>query len=266
MLKAGEILEIFSEDGAKKASLAICQLLTLGMLAGIFIGLAGLGSSVAASGFIAGASNTGLGRLVMGAIFPVGLIMVVMGGAQLFTGNNLMLISAIDGKISWMLMLRNWIIVYLGNLIGSILIALLAYSSGVLELAPDGLIGALAVKMAAGKVSLTFGKAVLLGIGCNILVCMAVFMAAGARDTAGKVLVLFFPIMLFVICGFEHSVANMYYIPLGIFAKDIYGTADMANALTWQAFLVGNLIPVSIGNVIGGSLVVGGGLMLGHKG
>jgi formate/nitrite transporter len=195
-----------------------------------------------------------------GAVFSLGLMLVIIAGAELFTGNNLMISSAIAREITFGRMLERWALVYVANFIGSILIALLFVFSGLWRLS-DSALGAAAVRIAYGKVNLPFIQALLRGVGCNWLVCLAVWMALAARQTIGKIFAIFFPIMGFVALGFEHSVANMYFIPTGIFLKTIGGIAAPAGvapqSLSWLTFLWRNLLPVTIGNIIGGAVFVG---------
>jgi formate/nitrite transporter len=171
--------------------------------------------------------------------------MVILAGSELFTGNNLMVISLLERKITLPQMLIAWLTVYVGNLVGAVLVAWLTVAGGTFGAYYEAL-----VATAAAKTSLTFGEAVLRGILCNVLVCVAVWMAMAAKEPAGKVLGLFFPIMVFVLCGFEHCVANMFYIPAGLMASVRYGVT--AEGLTWGTFLGRNLLPVTIGNIIGG--------------
>lgn len=250
-LTAAETLEATSRSGVIKVSGSIKKLFILGLLGGAFIALAAAGSNMAAYHFLASPDTVGIGKCLSGLVFAAGLVMVVLAGGELFTGNALMVTSALDRKISWKDMLRNWGIVYIANLAGSIFVAWLVASSGILS-AGGGMLGKVTVNIALSKVGLTFGKAVILGILCNFLVCIAVWMATAADSTVGKIFCIFFPIWLFVTSGYEHSIANMYYIPAGIFAS--HGATA---GLTWGAFFVNNLLPVTIGNIIGGSIFVG---------
>ena len=219
-------------------------------------------------------SNVGLARLVAGAIFPVGLMMIVLVGGELFTGDCLMIMGCVHGKFSAAKMVKVLVVVYLANLVGSVLFAELVNLSGQYSYT-NGLLGAFTIKVAMGKVNLSFGAALASGILCNIFVCMAVLMAAAAKDIAGKIWAIFFPILAFVVSGYEHCVANMYYIPAGIFAKangtytslamEAYGyTAQQLADLNWVNFVVKNLIPVTLGNILGGMVFVGLPLYLIH--
>lgn len=261
-LSPSEITERFIEVGCKKSGLAIYQQLLLGILAGAFIAFASEGSNAA----IHTVTSVGLGKALAGALFATGLMMVVITGAELFTGNTLMVISCIQGQSKWRKLLANWFFVYLGNFIGSMLIVLFILLSGQFNFS-KGLLGAFTIKLAVYKTGLTFTNAFFMGILCNWLVCMAVWMAASTNDIAGKLLAIFFPIWLFITSGFEHCVANMYYIPAGIFAKQnpelvkmaatLGVTSEKLQHLNWGSFIFKNLIPVTLGNIIGGSIFVG---------
>lgn len=196
-----------------KATASVGKLFFLGIAAGCFIGLGAVVSSTAAFGF----SDANIIRLVSGLLFPVGLCMVIMLGTELFTGNALMVTAAIEKKITWGQLARNWVIVYVGNLVGSVVLAALMAFFGQLDIG-NGALAVYTAKVAAAKSSLPWGNAFVLGIFCNLLVCVAVYMGNTSQQTSGKLLGIFIPIMTFVCCGFEHCVANMYYIPAGIFA------------------------------------------------
>jgi formate/nitrite transporter len=254
------IAETFDQvTGVAKATMNLSSVIVLGILAGAYIGFGGMLSSTVT--FDAAAIvGTGISKLLGGAVFSCGLIMVVIAGAELFTGNNLMVSSAMTGKISWATLIKRWIVVYLANFAGSLLIMALFYYSGLWKTGDYGL-GATAMKVANTKVSLSFAEVLWRGIGCNWLVCVAVWMAASARQTVGKIFAIFFPIMAFVTLGFEHCVANMYFIPTGILFSGVPEIAAAANinlaGLTWGNFLVKNLLPATIGNIIGGVVFVG---------
>ena len=239
---ASEITEIWINNGVNKARLSIGKMLVLGIMAGAFIGF-GSFVFVLATSASADAFQAITGKLIGAALFPVGLMMVILCGAELFTGNNLMTLALMDKKITTAQMLRNWGVVYIGNLIGSVLLALLLAKSGLLADAA----GERAVAIAAAKTSIPFMPALIRGVLCNMLVVLACWMQAGAKDLIGKIFAIWFPIMLFVFVGFEHSIANMTYVPMGIFLG-----ADVS----WAAFAIANLIPVTIGNIIGGALIV----------
>ena len=238
-----EVIDTNMKAGEGKAHLPLGKMILLGIMAGAFIALGGATSSTAAHAI----DNVGLARFVAGIIFPVGLMIIVFVGGELFTGNCL-------------------IVVYFSNLIGALIIDTLIYFSGNLDYT-GGLLGAYAIKVAVGKVGISPLKGVTSGILCNILVCIAILMAAAATDIVGKVWAIFFPIMAFVVGGFEHCVANMFYIPVGMMAahnpayvakaQEAYGlTAEQIQGLTLLHSL-NNFIPVTIGNILGGMVFVG---------
>ncbi len=234
--------------GIKKANLSIFKMILLGMFAGAFIALAGVGASF---------GNVYAGKLAGALIFPAGLAMVVVAGSELFTGNCLMVTALLSREIGPLRLLKNWLFVFIGNFIGALLVALIVTSSGVLDPISDSV-----VATASAKVSMGFPVAMLRGVLCNFLVCIAVWMAFGAKTVGGKIAAVFFPVFLFVLCGFEHSVANMYYVPAGLFMNWFNGTATAG--LSVQSFLMENLLPVTIGNIIGGAVLVGGGYYLAY--
>jgi len=245
--------------GVAKTTSPSLTVLVLGILAGAYIGFGGLLSTSITFDMAAGL-GIGFTKFMAGSAFSLGLILVVIAGAELFTGNNLMLSSVMAREITFSAMLRRWAIVYVANLIGSIVMAIIFYYSGLWQTG-GGALGMAAVKIANAKVSLGFAEALFRGIGCNWLVCLAVWMALAARQTIGKIFAIFFPIMGFVAIGFEHCVANMYFIPTGLFLKSwaeaaASGGFDLS-ALTWIGFLWKNLLPVTIGNIIGGAVFVG---------
>ena len=220
---------------------------------------------MAAFNLLASPDTYGLGKCLAGAIFGTGLMLVLLAGGELFTGNTLILAAVCDKRVKLIHMLRNWVIVYFGNFVGALLIAYMMNISGLFD-SGAGLLGGVTVKIAAGKTSLSFVKAFVLGIMCNWLVCLAVWISYGADTMAGKILGIFFPIWLFITSGFEHSVANMYYIPAGIMAKGnetyaaLSGLSSEALAgLNIQNLLLGNLLPVTLGNIVGGAVIVGFG-------
>jgi formate transporter FocA len=252
------------EIGVKKALMDFSALFVLSVLAGAFIAFGAILSitvMAGADGFL----SFGITKLLGGLVFSLGLILVVVGGAELFTGNNLIVMAWANRRVTTFQMLRNWTIVYFGNFVGAFGTAVLVFLSGQ-YLFGNGVIGATSLSIAKTKSNLGFGQAVALGILCNILVCLAVWMSFSGRTTTDKVLAVFPPITAFVACGFEHSIANMYFIPIGILVKtgateafwtQIGKTADDYSSLTIENFLLGNLLPVTIGNVIGGAVLVG---------
>jgi formate/nitrite transporter len=244
--------------GVSKATSPWLSLLVLGIMAGAYVGFGGLFATTVTFDM---PSEMGLGlkKLVAGGAFSIGLMLVIIAGAELFTGNTLMISSIITGRITWSNTLGRWTLVYVANFIGSILLALLFYYSGLWKTGGEAL-GAAAVKTAYAKVNLSFWEALIRGIGCNWMVCLAVWMALSARQTVGKIFAIFFPIMGFVAIGFEHCVANMYFIPVGIFLSNWAGiTPDGidVSTITWGAFAIKSLVPVTIGNIIGGVVFVG---------
>lgn len=245
--------------GKGKAALPVSRMLVLGIMAGLFIGLAAAASNTVSSTV----DNGSLGRLLCGLVFPTGLTMVLLAGSELFTGNCLMVVPLLQREITLPAMLKNWIFVYIGNFIGSLIVVFLVYWGGQLDLF-SGALAVSTVQVAANKCSLTFAEALCMGILCNFLVCIAVWISFAATTVAGKIVGLFLPIMLFVLCGFEHSVANMYYGMAGLIANtnEAYHAAaaeavsNLSNLTAGNFFLM-NLLPVTIGNIIGGSLLVG---------
>jgi formate transporter len=245
--------------GVRKAETPFLAMFTLAILAGAFIGLGAIFATTAASG-TSGILPYGVVRLLTGLVFSLGLILVIVGGAELFTGNTLIVMAWASGKVSTVALLRNWIIVYVGNFIGSIATAAMVLVSRQ-YLFGGGAVGSTALSIANGKVHLGFWQAIALGVLCNALVCLAVWLTFSARSTIDKIAAIIFPISAFVAAGFEHSIANMYFIPIGLLIKafDPAFTATTGfdlTGLTWGTFLVNNLLPVTIGNIIGGSVLV----------
>lgn len=244
--------------GVQKVRLPLFNLGVLGILAGVYIGF---GAALATLVGHDAAQYIGLGltQIVVGGVFSVGLMLVVIAGAELFTGNNLMMASFLGGEIKVRELLEKWAIVYVANFAGSMLLVWIIYGTGLWRMGELG-VGVKALAIANAKANLSFGEALFRGIGCNWLVCLAVWMAATARQTVSKIFAIFFPIMAFVALGFEHCVANMYFIPLGLLLKatEVFAASGLiVTSLTWGNFVVRNLIPVTIGNIIGGALFVG---------
>lgn len=249
--------------GVQKTRMDPLRLLTLAVLAGAFIAF----GAMFATTVLAGADGVvpfGMSRLLSGLVFCTGLILIIVGGAELFTGNTLMVMAWAAGEVRLSEMLRAWGIVLVGNFIGATGTAVLVFLSGQ-YLAGKGGVATVALGIATAKASLSFDRALFLGILCNTLVCLAVWISYGARTTVDKVVAVIFPISAFVAAGFEHSVANMYFIPFGLMIKtwapaslwaQIGGSAANYGALTWGAFIA-QLIPVTIGNIIGGGGLVG---------
>lgn len=258
-----ELIDANMKGGIAKANLPLHKMILLGILAGMFIALGGATSNVAVHTI----TDVGLARVLAGVVFPVGLMMIVFVGGELFTGNCLIAMDVYAGKVRCSAFVKNLCIIFFSNLIGSLCIDLLIFFSGQLDYT-SGALGAYTIKVALSKVSITPLKGITSGILCNILVCAAILMAGAARDITGKIFAIFFPIFAFVIGGFEHCVANMYYIPTGIFAAtnanyvakagELYGiTAEQLESLTVMGSLR-NFIPVTIGNIIGGAVCLGG--------
>lgn len=258
-LTIGEAAEKYVQGCVPKVKTPPLRLLMKAVLAGGMIALGAAASSVAAHGI----EDVGLSRLVAGCVFPVGLMMVILLGAELFTGDCLAAMGVLDGRISLGSCGKLLLIVYAGNFLGGVLVALLVAASGQLNYS-GGLLGAYAIKLALGKVNITFAQGIASGVLCNVLVCAAVLMALCARDVTGKLLSCFFAIMLFVTAGYEHCVANMYYVPVGMLAaanpvyrtlaEEAYGiTAESLSSLTAVSFLLKNLLPVTLGNILGGA-------------
>ena len=260
--KIEEIIDQQIAAGVKKATTKLPRFIILGVMAGMFISLGAQACSLVMHSI----SNVGLDRLAGASVFPVGLMLIIFLGGELFTSDCLITISALSGKISWARFARSLILVYLSNFIGALLIAWMINHSGQLDYSHGGL-GAYTIKVAIGKVNMALGQAFISGILCNILVCLAVFMGMSATDIAGKCLAIFFPIFAFVVSGFEHCVANMYYIPAGIFAAanpeyihsagELFEiTTEQLQVLTWSN-MFHNLLPVTAGNMIGGIVCIG---------
>lgn len=251
-----EITEKYIKIGKGKAELPGYQAFLLAIMAGIFIALGAAGANTVACTMAGGSAA----KLAAGVIFPAGLAMVLIAGGELFTGNCLLLLPVLSGEITVFAMLKNWVIVYLGNLAGAVLVAWAVCASGQTGLF-NGALETLTVNTALVKCSYSFPGAFLLGILCNFLVCIAVWMSFAGERIADKILALFFPIFLFVASGYEHSVANMYYIPAGIFMNvqnAVQTAGGGAEILTWGVFFCKNLFPVTLGNIVGGSALVGG--------
>lgn len=248
--------------GVAKATLGPFRIFALAVLAGAFIALGAIFATTATTG---STLPFGLNKLLSGLVFCLGLILVVGAGAELFTGNNLIVMAWADGKITTRQLLRNWSIVYVGNFVGSVATAVMMLWSKQYTFA-NGAIGQNVLNIANAKVNLAFGQALVLGVMCNALVCLAVWLCLGGRSATDKILSIIFPVTAFVAAGFEHSVANMYFIPMGLLVKgtapasfwsQIGSSADAFANLTWSNFFLRNLLPVTLGNIIGGALMVG---------
>jgi len=243
----------------KKVQASVLKLTILGIFAGVYIGF-GAQLAIMVTHDMAGFLGVGMAKLLGGAVFSVGLMLVVIAGAELFTGNNLIFLSVLDRQVGVGKWLRNWTIVFFANFAGSLLLVLLMYWSGLWK-TNGNLVGATALSIANTKVNLTFLQGFARGILCNWLVCLAVWMAVSAGTVIGKVFAIFFPIMAFVASGFEHSVANMFFIPMGLALKGqtaIVTAAGLTDKLAHLTVggMVMNLIPVTLGNIIGGAFFV----------
>ncbi len=265
-----------TDVGVRKSKLDTWSMFSLALLAGAFIAMGAVFATTVSAGSIAAtgpdgavilktALPYGIVRLIAGLAFTLGLIMVVVAGAELFTGNNLIIMAWAGGKVPLGALLRNWVIVYLGNFVGSILTAYLMFLTKQYTFG-SGAIGLTALNTGEAKTALAFIQAVALGIFCNALVCLAVWLCYSARTTTDRILSIIPPIAAFVAAGFEHSVANMYFIPVALFIKYmgddsffklIGKTAADFPHLTWGNFFLANLLPVTIGNIIGGAVMVG---------
>lgn len=245
--------------GVAKAEAPAKKVFFLALLAGAFIALGAIFATTVGTG-ASGVLPYGVVRLLFGLVFCLGLILVIVGGAELFTGNNLIVMAWAGGKTSTKALLRNWMIVYLGNFVGSVGTALLLFLSGQYTFG-NGAIGAYALNIANAKCELSFFQALVLGILCNQLVCLAVWLTFSARSTIDKIAAVIFPITAFVAAGFEHSIANMYFVPIGLLIKQFdpnftTSTGIELTNLTWGNFFINNLVPVTIGNIIGGTVFV----------
>ncbi|CEN80014.1 formate/nitrite transporter family protein [Paraclostridium sordellii] len=237
-LTPGEIIKVTIDTGIKKSNLPFKNCMLLGILAGLFIGLGGLGNILISQTL----TDPGISKFAGACIFPIGLMLVVVCGAELFTGNNLMTLSVLEKKITYKSLFKNWSVVYIGNFIGSILLVLAIFFSNTLGQSAIEKV----VNIAQSKVELTFIEAIIKGILCNIIVVLAVLFATAGKDIVSKVFACWFPIMLFVLCGFEHSIANMFFIPMGM----------ILGAKITIAQLLFNLIVVTFGNIIGGAIII----------
>ena len=260
-----EMAHRMEEVGIQKTKLDAWTMFALAILAGAFIASGAVIATVVSTGLAEAGMGYGLVKLLTGVAFCLGLIAVIVAGAELFTGNNLIIMAFASGRVSLMALLRNWLVVYVGNFVGSILTALIMLQTQQ-YMSAGGKLGANALAIATWKCNLGFMQAIALGIMCNALVCLAVWLCFSARSTTDKILAIIFPITAFVASGFEHSVANMYFVPIGLLIKSTAGsgfweiigkTAADFSSLTWGAFLLKNLLPVTIGNVIGGAGCVG---------
>ncbi len=255
-----EIARKMVRIGKAKADLSIFRMILLGILAGAYIGI---GSQLAILTTFDMPKYLGVGfsRFIFGSVFSVGLILVIVAGAELFTGNSLILLSVLERKSKLRKMFKNWFWVYFANFLGSLLLVWLVFETGLWKMS-NFEVGAKALAIANTKVSLSFGEAFFRGIGCNWLVCLAVWLSVASKNITGKILGIYFPIMAFVALGFEHSIANMFFIPMGLVLRnntnlvEVAGLTGELSNFTLQRFFINNLIPVTLGNIVGGSLCV----------
>ena len=265
-----EIIQNNLNEGVTKVHQSLYRVILFGILAGAFIAIGGEASNVA----IHDVHNYGLAKFIAGIIFPVGLMLIVVIGGQLFTGNCLLFMGFLDRRLSLKQVIINWITIFFSNFIGAALTAVLVYFSKQFNMT-GGQLGAFTINLAVGKVNLSLSQAICSGIMCNIIVCAAILMAGATKDIAGKCVGVFFTILAFVVSGFEHCVANMYYLTAGMLAscnnsyvekaKEVYGlTQGQIDALNIQNVFTKNLIPVTLGNIIGGAVVIGGILYILH--
>lgn len=248
--------------GVSKVNMSLSKTLVLAMLAGAFIAFGSIFFTTVTAG---STMSYGITRLFGGFSFSLGLVLVIVGGAELFTGNNLIIMAWANKKISTSQIFKNWFFVYLGNMIGALFIVFLMFFSKQYSFA-SGTVGINVLNIAKTKCELGFVQAILLGILCNILVCLAVWLCFSSRSIAGKIASIVFPITAFVACGFEHSIANMYFIPEAIlvlnygdlkFLTLVHQSALHYESISWSNYLYNNLLPVTIGNIIGGAVLVG---------
>ena len=254
-----EIARMVETRGTAKAAAPVVTTLVLGIVAGAFIALGAVLATVVSTGSTLGVGPT---RLLAGAAFSLGLILVIVGGAELFTGNNLLMMSWVGRQIALRRLLRNWVIVYVGNAVGAVSVAMLVYAADWWKLA-DHSVGVTALSIAAGKSGLSFQVAFVRGILANALVCLAVWLATAGRSVTDKVLAIVFPISAFVAGGFEHSIANMYFIPVGLLLSrqsEVVAAAGLSPAaltsLDWAGMLT-NITAATLGNIVGGAGLVG---------
>ena len=260
MLTSQEVAELYVELGQKKANYSVLKLILLAMLGGIMIGLASAGANTVSATM----DNPSIAKLLSGIVFPTGLAMVAICGAELLSSSCLVILSVFSSKLSYAKLLKYWFWVFIGNILGSLVIAVIMYLSGQFSFF-NSQIAITTIQTAVKKVSLTPLEAVSLGILCNLLVCLAILMAVAGKSLADKVAAVYLPIMLFILCGFEHCVANMYYIPAGLLALQNPEYRALAiekglhiDKLSVMSFLFNNLLWVIVGNIIGGAVIIAG--------
>lgn len=240
-----EIAKNYVDIGIHKTMMSAFKMLLLGFFAGLFISFAGIAATTATATM----ETASAGRLIAAIVFPAGMAMVLIAGSELFTGNNLIIISVLEKKVTVAKMLKNWLFVYIGNFLGAMFVAAMVTLGHVPDLF-NGKLAQAVINSGVIRTSMDFSDSLVKGILCNILVCIAVWMAFASKDVSGKLLISFWPVMLFVLCGFEHCIADMYYCMAALFTSAEYGI--QADTLTWSNFITHNLIPVTLGNLIGG--------------
>ena len=240
-----EIAKNYVDIGIHKTMMSAFKMLLLGFFAGLFISFAGIAATTATATM----ETASAGRLIAAIVFPAGMAMVLIAGSELFTGNNLIIISVLEKKVTVAKMLKNWFFVYIGNFLGAMFVAAMVTYGHVPDLF-GGKLAEAVINSGVIRTSMNFSDSLIKGILCNILVCIAVWMAFASKDVSGKLLISFWPVMLFVLCGFEHCIADMYYCMAALFTSAEYGIS--ADTLTWSNFITHNLIPVTLGNLIGG--------------
>ena len=252
-----EITQNYSASGKAKAESPADRLFISAIMAGLFIAFAAATANTAAHSVI----NVSAARIISGLLFPFGLGMVILLGAELFTGNCLISISVMNRETTIGKMMRNWFFVYMGNYVGAVALAAGCVFFGQLDYS-DGGLALYTIRVATVKCSISFPQGIIMGFFCNLLVCAGVLCSLSAKDTIGRIAGAYIPVAFFVICGFEHSIANMYYIPAGLLAMRIREYAEIAaaagvntDALTWANFFLRNLLPVTLGNILGGVFI-----------
>lgn len=257
LFTAAETAANYANAGAAKAKLPISKMLVLGVLAGFLIGFPSCVTNMATYAL----DNNSTIRMISGLLFAFGLGMVVISGAELFTGNTLITISVLEKKATLGGMLRNWIFVYIGNFVGSMVLSFICAQFGWLS-AGNGALAVASMRTAVSKMTMPFQNAFFMGILCNILVTIGVLLSLSGKDGISRFIGAWAPVMFFVTCGFNHSIADMTYCMLGLFAKNVPAYVEAAQAagvaldsLTWGQYIVGNLIPVTLGNIVGGAAV-----------
>ncbi|MBR5579581.1 MAG: formate/nitrite transporter family protein [Lachnospiraceae bacterium] len=257
-----EYVEAYVNTSVIKATLPVYKLIILGIMAGAFVAIGAASASAAAHGI----DNVGIAKSLAGIVFPIGMMMIVFIGGELFTGDTMMLMGVFHKRFSYLKYFRTLAFVYISNMIGAIIVAFLVVYSGQLKYSSGGL-GAYTIKVAVDKVNGEFVSLFFSGILCNVLVCVAVLMSMAAKDAAGKVFGFLFPIFAFVIGGYEHCVANMYFIPAGFLAAknpvyyekamELYGlTAEQIGEISFSTMLFQNLLPVTLGNMVAGMFLI----------